>query len=171
MAFGEVESALFGLFTNESANVFDPVGTVLECLGASCIQDRCGMFVNEPTERHNGTQRLGATDVEGSLCPLAALFTQHRRSVDPITAGGQDRSAQAARSQTVAEPARLLPSVHRNLFHALVEDPYATAIPAHPDFATNEFWGRFVKGSSYFHITVPMNTAPSFLKAGKKRLR
>jgi hypothetical protein len=37
MALGEGESALFGLFTNESANVFDPVGTVLEGLGAGSI--------------------------------------------------------------------------------------------------------------------------------------
>jgi hypothetical protein len=29
MALGEGKSALFGLFTNESANVFDPVSTVL----------------------------------------------------------------------------------------------------------------------------------------------
>ena len=28
MALGEGESALFGLFTNESANVFDPSSTV-----------------------------------------------------------------------------------------------------------------------------------------------
>jgi hypothetical protein len=61
--------------------------------------------------------------------------------------------------------------MHRNLFHALIEDAHAPAIPARPDFATNEFWGRFVKGPFYFHITVPMNIAPSFLKAGKQRLR
>jgi hypothetical protein len=103
MAFGEVESALFSLFTNEPANVFDPVGTVLKGLGAGCIQDGCGMFVNEPAQRHNGTQRLGATRVEGPLGPLATLLTQYRRSVDPITAGGQNRGAQAARSQGMAE--------------------------------------------------------------------
>jgi hypothetical protein len=34
---------------------------------------------------------------------LAALLTQYRRSVDPITAGGQNRGAQAARSQGMAE--------------------------------------------------------------------
>jgi hypothetical protein len=68
MALDEGKSALFGLFTNESANVFDPVGTVLEGLGAGCIQDGCKMFVNESTQRHNGTQGLGATGVEGSLC-------------------------------------------------------------------------------------------------------
>src|SRR6266403_3503021 len=60
---------------------------------------------------------------------LAALLTQYRRSVDPITAGGQNRGAQAACSQGVAELAGLPPSVHPNLFHALVKDPYATAIP------------------------------------------
>src|SRR5690349_2482440 len=98
MALGKGESALFGLFANESANVFDPVSTVLEGLGAGRIQDGRGMFVNEAAQRHNGTQRLGATGVEGSLCPLAALLTQHCRSVDPITAGGQDRSTQAAGS-------------------------------------------------------------------------
>src|SRR4029077_12660215 len=171
MAFGEVESALFSLFTNEPANVFDPVGTVLECLAAGCIQDGCGMFVNEPAQRHNGTQRLGATRVEGPLGPLTTLLTQYRRSVDPITAGGQNRGAQAACSQGVAELAGLPPSVHPNLFHALVKDPYATAIPSHPDFAANQFGGRFVKSSFYFHVTVPMHTAPSFLEAGKKRLR
>ena len=42
---------------------------------------------------------------------------------------------------------------------------------AHPDFAANEFWGRFVKGSFYFHVTIPMYTAPSFLEPGKERLR
>ena len=78
MALREGKSALFGLFTNESANVFDPVDTALEGLGAGSIQDGCGMFVNEPAQRHNRTQRLGATRVEGSLCPLAALLTQYR---------------------------------------------------------------------------------------------
>jgi len=81
MAFGEVESALFGLFTNEPANVFDPVGTALECFGAGCIQDGSGMFFDEPAQCHDGAQRLGATRLEGRLCllgvarlPLSARF-------------------------------------------------------------------------------------------------
>src|SRR5260370_24552372 len=117
MALGEGKGALFGLFTNESANVFDPVGTVLKGLGAGCIQDGCGMFVNEPAQRHNGTQRLGATRVEGPLGPLAALLTQYRRSVDPITAGGQNPGAQPALSQEVAEIASLPPTSDPNQFH------------------------------------------------------
>src|SRR4029077_18718501 len=41
-----------------------------------------------------------------------------------LTAGGQNRGAQAARSQGMAELSGLPPSVHPDLFHALVEDPY-----------------------------------------------
>src|SRR5258708_1427811 len=128
MAFGEGESARFSLFPKEPGNVFDRGGTVLECLAAGCIQDGCGMFVNEPAQRHNGTQRLGATRVEGPLCPLAALLTQYRRSVDPITAGGQNRGAQAACSQGVAELPGLPPRVHPNPFHALGKIPYPKPI-------------------------------------------
>jgi hypothetical protein len=56
-------------------------------------------------------------------------------------------------------------------FHALVEDPHATAIPANPDFTADQFVGRFVKGFLNFHAAVPMHAALAFLKAGKKRCR
>jgi hypothetical protein len=60
--------------------------------------------------------------------------------------------------------------MHGDLFHALVEDPYAAAISADPDLAPDVFGWRFVIGFFYFDITVPMHTPPSFLEAGKKRL-
>ena len=71
----------------------------------------------------------------------------------------------------MAELARLLASVHPNLFHAFIEDPHAAAIPADPDFAADQFRWRFVKGSFDFHVAVAMNAAPAFLEAGKKRSR
>ncbi len=107
----------------------------------------------------------------GTLSPLAALLAQNRRSVDPITARGQHRSAEAAGSQAVAELAGCDAGMHPNLFHALVEDPHAAAIPADPDLAADQFRWRFVKGFFDFHVTVPMDAAPCFLEAGKKRFR
>jgi len=61
--------------------------------------------------------------------------------------------------------------VHPNLFHALVKDPHATAIPADPDFTADQFGWRFLKGLFDFHVAVPMDAAASFLEAGKKRCR
>src|SRR5271166_5317885 len=171
MALGEAESGLFGLFTNQSANVFESMSTGLECLGAGGVQDGSGVLLNQVTESHNRAQRLRTACVEGALCPLAALLAQHRCSVDPITARGQHRSAEAAGSQGVAELAGFPPSVHPNLFHALVEDLHATAIPADPDFAADQFGRRFVKGFFDFHVAVPMYATASFLEAGKKRCR
>ncbi len=171
MALGEAESSLFRLFTNQSANVFEPMSAGFECLGAGSIQNGSGVLLNQVAEPHNRAQRLGPACVEGTLCPLAALLAQDCRSVDPITARGQHRSAEAAGSQGVAELARFLPSMHPNLFHALVEDPHATAIPANPDFAADQFGGRFVKGFLDFHVAVPMHAALAFLEAGKKRCR
>jgi hypothetical protein len=39
MALGEAESSLFGLFTNQSANVFEPMSAGFECLDAGSIQN------------------------------------------------------------------------------------------------------------------------------------
>ena len=171
MALGEAESGLFGLFTNQSTNVFEPMSAGFECLGAGGIQDGSGVLLNQVAESHNGAQRLRTASVEGTLCPLAALLAQDRGSVNPIPARGEHRSAEAAGSQRVAELARFLPSVHPNLFHALVEDLHATAIPADPDFAADQFGWRFVKGFFHFHVAVPMDAALAFLEAGKKRCR
>ncbi len=168
MTFDEAESGLFGLLTNEPANVFEPIGAALERLGAGCIQGRWGMLLDEPAESHNRAQRLWPTRVEGSLCPLATWLAQHRRSAHPITAGGKNRSAEAARSESATELASFDARVHSDLLHALVEDPHAAAIPPYPDFAANEFGWRFVKGFFYFYITVPMHAAPGFLEARKK---
>src|SRR5512140_3641821 len=101
MALGEAESSLFRLFTNQSANVFEPMSAGFECLGAGGIQDGSGVLLNQVAEPHNRAQRLGPACVEGTLCPLAALLAQDCRPVDPITARGQHRSAEAAGSQGV----------------------------------------------------------------------
>src|ERR1700758_3360381 len=171
MALGEAESGLFGLLTNEAANFFEPIGAALECLCAGCIQDGSGMLLDEPAEPHNRAQRLWTARVDGSLCPLAALLTQHRRSAHPITARGENWSAEATRSEGAAEFASFPASVHSDLLHALVEDPYAAAIPPYPDFAADKFGWRLVKGFFYFHVAVPMHAAAGFLKARKKGCR
>src|SRR5580693_10802636 len=169
MTLGETESGVFGLLANEPADVFEPMGAALECLGAGCIQDRPGMFSDEPTQPHDRAQRLWTARIECALRPLSALLTQYRRSADPITARGKNRGAESTRSEAVTELAGLLASVHPNLFHAFIEDPHAAAIPAYPDFAANQFRWRLVKGSFDFHVAVAMNAAPAFLEAGKKQ--
>jgi hypothetical protein len=82
-----------------------------EGLGAGGVQDGSGVLLNQIAESHNRTQRLRTACVEGTLCPLAALLAQYRRAVDPITAGGQHRSAEAAGAQGATELAGFLPSV------------------------------------------------------------
>ena len=57
-----------------------------------------------------------------------------------------------------------------HLFHPLIEDSYAAAVPAHPDLAADQFRGNFIKGAGHFDVTVAMNVAPGFLEAGKKRV-
>ena len=171
MALGETESGLFGLFANEPTNVFEPMGAALERLGAGCIQDRPGMFPDEPAQPHDRAQRLWAARIESTLGPLSALLTKYRRSADPITARGKNRGAEPTRPEAVTELAGLLASVHPDLFHAFIEDPHAAAIPAYPDFAADQFRWRFVKGSFDFHVAVAMNAAPAFLEAGKEQSR
>jgi hypothetical protein len=56
------------------------------------------------------------------------------------------------------------------LFHPVIEDSYAAAVPADPDLAADQFSGNFIKGAGHFDVTVAMNVAPSFLEAGKKRV-
>jgi hypothetical protein len=85
---------------------------------------------------------------------LAAFLTQHRRPTHPITARGENWSAEATRSEGAAEFASFLARVHPDLLHALVEDPHATAIPPYPDFATDQLGWRLVKGSFYFHVAI-----------------
>ena len=113
MALGEAESGLFGLFTNQSVNVFEPMSAGFECLGAGGIQDGSGVLLNQVAESHNRAQRLRAACVESTLCPLAALLAQDRRSVDPIAARRQHRSAEAAGSQGVAKLAGFRPTTKR----------------------------------------------------------
>ena len=126
------------------------------------------MFPDQAAQPHNRAQRLWTARIESTLCPLTALLTQYRRSVDPITARGQNRGAEPARPEAVTELAWFLPSVHPDLFHAFIEDPHATAVPAYPDFAADQFRWRFVKGSFDFHVAVAMNAAPAFLEAREK---
>ena len=57
-----------------------------------------------------------------------------------------------------------------HLFHPLIEDAHAATVPAHPDLATDQFRGNFIKGAGHFDVTVAMNVAPGFLEAGKKRV-
>ena len=60
--------------------------------------------------------------------------------------------------------------VDLDLLHALVENAHAATIPAYPDLVTDQFGGNFIEGASHFDVTVAMNVAPRFLKAGKKRV-
>src|ERR1700751_2448038 len=170
MALGKAEGGLFGLLAQESANIFKSVSTALNGFGADRIQGHCGVFFDQLTETHNRAQRLWTTSVEGGSSPIAARLTQYRSTIDPIAAGGKNWSAQASCSQAPAELASIDAGVHGHLFHALVEDPYAAAVPAHPDLAPNKFLWRFVKGFFYFDVTIPMHTAPGFLEARKKGL-
>ena len=55
-----------------------------------------------------------------------------------------------------------------DLLHALVENAHAAT--AYPDLVTDQFGGNFVEGASDFDVTVPMDAASRFFKAGKKRL-
>src|SRR5258708_26887049 len=127
MTLDEAESGLFGLLTNEPANVFEPIGSALERLGAGCIQGRWGMLLMSPQSSHNRAQRLWPTRVEGSLCPLATWLAQHRRSAHPITAGGKNPSAETARSQSATQLAIFHSRGPSALPHSPVETPPAAA--------------------------------------------
>ena len=58
-----------------------------------------------------------------------------------------------------------------DLFHALIKNAHAAAIPAHPDLVADVFGRHFIKGASYFDITVAVNVAFGFLITGKERVR
>src|ERR1700747_2258759 len=60
--------------------------------------------------------------------------------------------------------------VNLNLFHPLVKNAHAAAVPPDPHLATDIFGRYFVKGASHFDITVAMHVAARFLVAGKKRI-
>ena len=80
MALGEAESALFGLFTNQSANVFEPMGAGLECLGAGGIQAAAGVLLNQAAEAHNRAQRLRHRVRRGHSVPIGRIA----RPVPPL---------------------------------------------------------------------------------------
>ena len=58
-----------------------------------------------------------------------------------------------------------------DLFHPLIENAHATAIPTHPYLVANIFGGDFVKGAGHLDITVPMNVTLGFLITRKERAR
>jgi hypothetical protein len=75
---------------------------------------------------------------------------------------------QATGAQSATELTRLDAGMDLDLFHSLVEDPYATTVPAYPDLLANQFGRRFIKSLCYFHVTVAVDIAPGFLIAGEK---
>src|SRR5215472_7489361 len=77
---------------------------------------------------------------------------------------------QPSGTQDMAKLAWLNPVMDLDLFHPLIENAHATAVPAYPDLMTDQFGGNFIEGASHFDVTVAMNVAPRFLKAGKKRV-
>src|SRR6266436_491362 len=128
------------------------IASALASLEKGRVGEECRIRSDEPAQPHDRAQRLWAARIESTLGPLSALLTQYRRSADPITARGKNRGAEPTRPEAVTELAGLLASVHPDLFHAFIEDPHATAVPAYPDFAADQFRWRFVKGSFDFHV-------------------
>src|SRR6516164_10574644 len=61
--------------------------------------------------------------------------------------------------------------VDLDLFHPLIENAHAAAIPSHPHLVANVFGWDFVKGAGHFDVTVAVNVTFGFLVAGKKRVR
>src|SRR3984885_8072515 len=61
----------------------------------------------------------------------------------------------------MAKLTRFDPGMDLYLFHPLIEDSYATTIPAHQDLAADQFSGNFIKGAGHFDVTVAMNVAPA----------
>ena len=77
---------------------------------------------------------------------------------------------QPSRTQDMAKLAWLNPVMDLDLFHPLIENAHATAVPAYPDLVTDQFGGNFIEGASHFDVTVAVDVASRFLKAGKKRV-
>src|SRR5260370_9515655 len=171
MLFGEAEDLLLGWVTEQPAKIFKTMSDALERFAAGGIDRACRMPLDQSTQSHNRAQRFSSTGVESRLSPLAALIPQDRCSANPIAAGTKHRSVQATGAQSAAELTRLDAGMDLDLFHPLVEDPYAATIPAHPDLLTNQFGGYFVKGTCDFDVTVTMDIAPGFLVTRKKRFR
>src|SRR6516165_5982612 len=70
----------------------------------------------------------------------------------------------------MAELTRLDSGVDLDLLHALVENAHAATVPTYPDLVTDQFGRNFIEGASHFDITVAMDAALGFFKAGKKRV-
>jgi hypothetical protein len=92
--------------------------------------------IDETAQAHNGTQRFGSSSIKGALGPESALFAHDRGSADPITAGFNNRGVQTPGTQDMAKLTWLDSGVDLDLFHALVENAHAAAIPAYPDLMT-----------------------------------
>ena len=63
-----------------------------------------------------------------------------------------------------AEAARLLPDMHRDLLHPLVEDPHHAAVPAHPDLPRQVLRRHRVVGPLDLDVAVAMHDAAGFVK-------
>ncbi len=57
-----------------------------------------------------------------------------------------------------------------DLFHPLIKNAHAAAIPAHPHLVADVFGRDFVKGAGHFDVTVAVNVTLGFLITGKERV-
>ena len=92
MVVSEGEDFLLGLLANQPSKIFKSVGAGFKRLGAGGIDCASRVVLDQSTQAHNGTQRLGSSCVKGALSPESAFLTQNRGSANPITAGTDDRS-------------------------------------------------------------------------------
>ena len=78
---------------------------------------------------------------------------------------------QASGAQHPTKAAWFNSGVDLDLFHPLIENAHAAAVPAHPHLVADVFGGDFVKGAGHFDVTVAVNVTFGFLVTGKERVR
>ena len=102
MALGETESGLFGLLANRRRTSLSRWVPLLSALVQAVFKTAPECFLISPhnpiIERSDSGPRA---HIECTLRPLSALLTQYRRSIDPITARGQNRGAEPTRPEAV----------------------------------------------------------------------
>jgi len=142
-------------------------GSAFKRLAAGHVQGDSGVLFNQAAQRHDGTQRLRTARIDCRLCPLAALFAQHRSATHPIAARGTNRGAKPpAPRQWLNLPGSIRVWICTCSMRSLkMRTQRCPSAPRPGDRYTQAALHRRIL---HLHITVPMHTAPGLLIARKE---
>ena len=130
------------------------------------LDRRAGMAAGKAQEALEYSHPLDAAGLDHRLGPVGTFGPQPGGHPFQDPCGATLDRADLLRGDVLgwsAEPARLVPGVHGDLLHPLIEDPHQAAIPPHPDFSRPVLWRRRVVGPLDLDMAVAVHRAATFV--------